>query len=223
MCYWQYNDRSGLKRRYCEVISFNISDFRAISFNLGGEYDRQPDISRVAPISRRRLSQCAKFCVDITSQIKLDMPIVFSSYFGETNRCLDLLNVLKSEVSPTAFSLSVLNATPAMLSIEAKNNSPVFAISAMASLEYAIINALKFQKAFVISYFEGANKDYYKNDPFAVAIGMMITKGDKFSLKFSPDNRSANYSEICFLENYGKNSSWCSFDGALKWEYRCNY
>ena len=65
---------------------------------------------------------------------------------------------------------------------------------------------MKFQKAFVISYFEGANKDYYKNDPFAVAIGMMITKGDKFSLKFSPDNRSANYSEICFLENYGKNS-----------------
>ncbi len=223
MCHWQFNEWRSLKRRYRKVISFNISDFRAISFNIGGEYERESDISRIAPISRRRLSQCAKFCVDITSQIKLDMPIIFSSYLGETNRCLDLLSALKSEVSPTSFSLSVLNATPAMLSIDAKNTSPVFAISAMASVEYAIINALKFERAFVISYFEGANKDYYKEEPFAVAIGMLITKGSEFSLKFSPDKTAPNHSEVCFLSNYGKNRAWHSFDGALKWEYKCNY
>lgn len=125
-------------------ICFDLDHICAIS--IDHNYDKTPDISRVAPVARRRLGDCARLSYGVSAGLDIDVPVVFSSYYAEINRCFDLLSNLKNEVSPASFSLSVLNAVAAMLSIEHKNTSEILAISARASVEYAILNALKFQK-----------------------------------------------------------------------------
>lgn len=94
-------------------------------------------------IERRRLSDASKIAFSLLGDSPLKMPIVFSSQKGEINRCFTMLNDLAAHhiTSPTAFSLSVLNATPALLAIAQKNHSEILAISAKDCLEYGLINA----------------------------------------------------------------------------------
>ncbi|MCD8213229.1 MAG: beta-ketoacyl synthase chain length factor [Campylobacter sp.] len=203
------------------AVSFNIERINALS--IGSNWDKEPDVSRVAPIARRRLSRCAKLIFGVTSDICLDVPIVFSSNLGEINRCCDLLSTLKNEVSPTSFSLSVLNAVPALLSIEAKNHNGIFAISAKAGFEYAVLNALKFERAVAISYFESVDREYFKlNKPFNIAIGAVITKGDEYELSYELSDQKADISEVSFLENFKQKSEWINHDGVLAWKWRRN-
>lgn len=199
------------------MIKFDISHLSYISLN--SHWDKAPDISRVSPINRRRLSTCAKMAFDVINSIDLKIPIIFSSYVGEINRCFDLLENLKNEVSPTSFSLSVLNATAAQLNIALNNHSPILAISAKASFEMGVLSALRYQKAYVISYFEGIDKPYYKDEPCCVMIGALVSRGAKFSLNFKPSDKTAQISEICFLQNH-KKDEWIYHDGAFAWEWR---
>ncbi|CAD7286181.1 beta-ketoacyl synthase chain length factor [Campylobacter suis] len=201
-----------------QVASFNIKQLNILT--LGLEKDCEANVSRVAPLARRRLSQCAKFSFGATADLDLDQPIVFSSYLGEINRCFDLLSTLKDEVSPTSFSLSVLNAVAALLSIEDKNHNEILAISAPASFEYGVLNALKFDRAMVISYFEGVNKGYFKSDPFCIAVAASITKGNEYTLSFEPSDKPFEISELNVFKNFNKNTSWTTSDGALTWKWQ---
>lgn len=101
------------------------------------------DLSFIPPIERRRLSDASKIAFSLLGDSPLQMPIIFSSQKGEINRCFTMLNDLAAHniASPTAFSLSVLNSTPALLAIAQKNNSEILAISAVDCLEYGLINA----------------------------------------------------------------------------------
>ena len=203
------------------ALNFSLENISAIS--IGGAWDGEPNISRVPPVARRRLGDCARLAFSVTSGERLEIPVIFSSYVGEINRCLSLLANLKDEISPTSFSLSVLNAVPAQLSIDSKNNSEILAVSARASFEIAVISALKFKEAYVISYFESPSKPYFKNEPLCVAIGAkVVCGGDRFSLEYEPcDGADAtDVSEIRFLRNYERNSEWYYCDGALKWKWR---
>ena len=65
---------------------------------------------------------------------------------------------LESVVSPTQFSLSVLNATPASIAIATHNQSEISAVSATPSLEYGFINADSTEETLLIAYEEYLNK-----------------------------------------------------------------
>ena len=101
------------------------------------------DLSFIPPIERRRLSDASKIAFSLLGSSSLKIPIIFSSQKGEINRCFAMLNDLAAHniTSPTAFSLSVLNATPALLAIAQKNHSEIVAVSALDALEYGLINA----------------------------------------------------------------------------------
>lgn len=121
-------------------------------------------LSHLSPLERRRLSNASK-CVFSLLQPKINewnlgsIPIVFSSTLGEINRCFSMLLSLQDSylLSPTSFSMSVLNSTPALLAIAHNNNAEISAISANPSLEYAMINAyVRLQE---ITYKEAINKE----------------------------------------------------------------
>ena len=101
------------------------------------------NLNFIPPIERRRLSDASKIAFSLLGDSPLKMPIVFSSQKGEINRCFAMLNDLAAHniTSPTAFSLSVLNSTPALLAIAQKNHSEILAISAVDCLEYGLVNA----------------------------------------------------------------------------------
>ncbi len=101
------------------------------------------NLNFIPVIERRRLSDASKIAFSLLGDSPLKMPIVFSSQKGEINRCFTMLNDLAAHhiTSPTAFSLSVLNATPALLAIAQKNHSEILAISAVDCLEYGLVNA----------------------------------------------------------------------------------
>lgn len=101
------------------------------------------DLSFIPVIERRRLSEAGKITLGLLGNSPLHCPIVFSSQKGEINRCFGMLQELAIHhlTSPTAFSLSVLNATPALLAITQKNHSEILAISAVDCFEYGLINA----------------------------------------------------------------------------------
>lgn len=199
------------------LVNFNIKFCDFISLNH--KFDKPFNLERVKPVNRRRLSNCAKSVFSLTNDLTLDMPVVFSSNLGEINRFFDLLSKLKYEISPTSFSLSVLNAIPAILGIESKNSSEILAISATASLEVGIINALKYEKALVISYFEGIDKEYYKENPYYLALALIVERGDEFSLGYEICQNEPNLGILEFIDNYKKSKIWHSFDGSLKWTW----
>lgn len=101
------------------------------------------NLNFIPPIERRRLSDASKIAFSLLGDSPLKMPIVFSSQKGEINRCFAMLNDLATHniTSPTAFSLSVLNSTPALLAIAQKNHSEILAVSAVDCLEYGLVNA----------------------------------------------------------------------------------
>lgn len=81
-----------------------------------------PPLEFLPAMQRRRLSALARVCFHVCWQvIPPEQPcgLVFCSRHGETQRTLDMLNAinLQEPVSPTAFSHSVHNAIPALLSI----------------------------------------------------------------------------------------------------------
>lgn len=81
-----------------------------------------PSLDFLPAMQRRRLSPLARACFHVCWQvISPEQPcgMVFCSRHGETQRTLDMLHDLQQgdPVSPTAFSHSVHNAIPALLSI----------------------------------------------------------------------------------------------------------
>ena len=160
----------------------------ATSIDSLKSYQQDFHLSHLPPLERRRLSNASKCVFSLLSPQEhtnkpkstptKPLPIVFSSTLGEINRCFNMLLNLQDSylLSPTSFSMSVLNATPALLAIATKNNAEISAISANPSLEYGIINAytkLKdsanhIDEVLVLSYYEGLCEiynDYKQNQP----------------------------------------------------------
>ena len=105
------------------------------------------DVSFVAPLLRRRLSHLAKMtlrvahdCTQGLSQVRF----VFSSRHGDLTRTTAMLDDIaeKTHLSPTVFSLSVLNAGTGLFSILRNDTSPATAISAgESSFGFGLIEA----------------------------------------------------------------------------------
>lgn len=181
----------------------------------------------------RRMGVALKSALSIANSFNLSQdelknaPIIFSSFSGEIKQCVGLLKNLKDDfVSPTAFSLSVLNATPAQMAIFYKNQNEISSISAKDSLEYGIIDAFikPNQRAILINYEEFSNDldnfSYY-------ALGLLLDKnldkgvGRICSLDFSqnqPKNNQIYTSAFNLLKALNSNlrTTW-SVDSTLRW------
>ncbi len=101
------------------TLTFSILDWKAWT----PAHDAQPDVSVIPPMLRRRLSPIGRAALSVImplAEIHGAMPLVYVSRHGDLNRTLGLLEDLaKGEpLSPTAFSLSVHNATAGLFSIQ---------------------------------------------------------------------------------------------------------
>ncbi|SMG16984.1 beta-ketoacyl synthase chain length factor [Paraburkholderia susongensis] len=105
-----------------------------------------PDIGFIEPIVRRRLSTLSKVALKVAHDCVVQDPVrvVFASRHGELRRTTDILRSISAgePVSPTAFSLSVLNAMTGIFGIARGDRSAASAISAGAqTLGYALLEA----------------------------------------------------------------------------------
>ena len=181
-------------------------------------------LSHISPIERRRLDQGAKAIFTLIDDCH--SPIVFSSFQGEVNRCFKMYESLKQErlISPTVFSLSVLNAMPALCAILFKNPKEILAISQKMSLEYGLLNAYllleerKEKECLVIAYSEVEN--FVSPESLAV-IAMRVKRGSEVELGLlgeeTTGQTSPHGSLVTFLQNYGTKNQWLSHGGGEQW------
>ncbi len=108
---------------------------------------KSPDIGFIEPIVRRRLSSLSKSALKAAHDCAADVPevrVVFASRHGELRRSTSVLDDIGNTepVSPTAFSLSVLNAMSGIFSIARRDNAAATAVSAgPATLGWALLEA----------------------------------------------------------------------------------
>ncbi|MDL0095297.1 beta-ketoacyl synthase chain length factor [Campylobacter vicugnae] len=163
---------------------------------------------------------------DLSSQELKTIPIIFSSFSGESKQCVNLLKTLKDDfVSPTAFSLSVLNATPAQMAILYQNQNEISSISAKDSLEYGFINAFTKpnQKVILINYEEFSdNLEEFSYYTFGLLLDKNYTK-KQCSLEYKMDKPKESkiyQSAFKLLKelNNNTNSTW-SIESNLQWNW----
>ena len=100
--------------------------------------ETSPDVSFVEPMLRRRLSLLSKMSLRVAYDCAHDVPdirFVYASRHGELTRTTAMLEHLAMDegVSPTTFSMSVLNTSAGLFSILQRNAAPSTAISAAAA------------------------------------------------------------------------------------------
>lgn len=171
------------------------------------------DLSFIPVLERRRLSQSSKIAFGLLKSVE-SMPIIFSSHKGEIHRCFAMMKDLAVHhiTSPTAFSLSVLNSTPALLAIASKNHSEILAVSARESLECGLINAYILLRdsinkvALVISYDE-SQSDTSADISVVSAFVSLDSSLPQIALHKSLRQKSEIPSNIAFLNAFSLNSS----------------
>jgi Beta-ketoacyl synthase, N-terminal domain len=109
--------------------------------------DGTPDLKFIDLMLRRRLSALSKMAMKVAHDCAGERPevrVLFASRHGELYRTTAILDdiVAGEPVSPTAFSLSVLNAMPGVMSIARHDRSASVALSAgPQTLGYALLEA----------------------------------------------------------------------------------
>ncbi len=140
-------------------------------------------------MQRRRLSSLARIVLHVAHECAQDVTdarVVFASRHGELARTTKMLESLAAgeELSPTLFSMSVLNASAGLFSILQKNTAPSTAISAgTASFGYGLIEAClqlaenPRQPVLYIYADEPAPTDYDAGEPLdhpTLALGLLL-------------------------------------------------
>jgi len=106
-----------------------------------------PDVGFIEPMSRRRLSTLSRVALKVAHDCAASLPavrVVFASRHGELRRTTKILCDISAgePVSPTSFSLSVLNAMTGVFGIARGDRAPASAMSAGAqTLGYALLEA----------------------------------------------------------------------------------
>lgn len=106
-----------------------------------------PPLGAMAPMLRRRVNALGRTALHPAYACEPavpDVPAVFASRHGDTQRCFDMLSELAAgqPLSPTAFGLSVHNAVGALFSIDRADASNLQAVAAgRDTVEAAVIEA----------------------------------------------------------------------------------
>ncbi|SAL46150.1 hypothetical protein AWB74_02035 [Caballeronia arvi] len=106
-----------------------------------------PDIGFIEPMTRRRLSTLSRAALKVAHDCAASVPavrLVFASRHGELNRTTDILHTIDAgkTVSPTSFSLSVLNTMTGVFGIVRGDRTAATALSAgNETLGYALLEA----------------------------------------------------------------------------------
>jgi hypothetical protein len=158
--------------------------------------DGTPDLKFIDLMLRRRLSALSKMAMKVAHDCAGDRPevrVLFASRHGELNRTTAILDdiVAGEPVSPTAFSLSVLNAMPGVMSIARHDRSASAALSAGAqTLGYALLEAYTQYRespdvpVLVVYAHEPAGDRYgpVDDDPERGALALLIEAGGTHEL-----------------------------------------
>jgi hypothetical protein len=106
-----------------------------------------PDLGFIEPMVRRRLSSLSRIALKVAHDCAAErsaVRVVFASRHGELRRTTEILRSIGAgePVSPTSFSLSVLNAMTGVFGIARGDRSAASAVSAGAqTLGYALLEA----------------------------------------------------------------------------------
>lgn len=107
----------------------------------------EPPVKAMSPLLRRRASPPGKMALEVAYRCvgeQQNVPSIFCSRHGECGRSAELLADLARNLplSPTAFSLSVHNATGGLFSIARRDHANQLALSAGPdTIEHAVIEA----------------------------------------------------------------------------------
>lgn len=148
-----------------------------------------PALAFVDPMLRRRLSPLARAVLHVANACVQDCPsasFVFASRHGELQRTVGLLhNLARDEgISPTIFSLSVLNSGAGVFSIARNDHAPATAVSAgVESFGFGLLEAhmragAAHERPVVYVYADAPAPDplgHQRGDPDSVfALGILI-------------------------------------------------
>jgi hypothetical protein len=173
------------------------------------------DISFIEPIVRRRLSSLSRSALKVAHDCVAGcdrVRVVFASRHGELRRTTEILRAISTgeSVSPTAFSLSVLNAMTGIFGIARGDRSPASAISAGAeTLGYALLEAH--------AQFEADSSSpvllVYADEPADAAYGTIEDEVQGGALAILLDTRAAGQL-ACTISGAGSLSGGGSLSGA---------
>ena len=218
-------------------MKFQVDFYDAIAYGEVSEdlarYKKEFDLAKIPPMQRRRLSSAAKCAFSLLSSFdSIDMPVIFSSYEGEINRCFELETALaKAEpVSPTSFSLSVHNAISSLLSIEAKNHNEILAISSFSPVEDALQAAFLrlndgYEKVLILAYHESISQSYFDEKKPSFMLALVVSKAkDKRVLALKRVEKEEEISKNLlqsFIVNFDPNVAkmWQSSSHFASWNF----
>jgi hypothetical protein len=180
------------------ALTFNILDWKAWT----PAQNDAPDVSVIPAMLRRRLSPLGRAALSVIMPLAEThgaMPLVYVSRHGDLNRTLGLLeDMAKGEpLSPTAFSLSVHNATAGLFSIQQGLTSNITAISGGAQeLVPALLESLGLcsaQTPQVLCVFcDEPTPDIYQHQAdqpaHAYAVALIIGIGQEWQLESLGEN-----------------------------------
>jgi hypothetical protein len=134
------------------------------------EASPSPDVSFVPPLARRRLTDLEKAALAVANEVYPhgeEIPVVFASRWGEIGTTVKLIKQFHSEkeMSPAAFSTSVHNAAPGMMSLKESNHATYTAIAASEdSLKNGFVEALAMRKRLLFVYAEERTPEFYRQE-----------------------------------------------------------
>lgn len=197
-----------------------------------------PDLAYIEPLLRRRLSPLARAALHVAhtcSRHCRSVRMVYASRHGELSRTIETLrNLARGEVlSPTTFSLSVLNSAAGIFSIARHDEAPATAISAgLETFGFGLLEALTRARLDpdtpVLYVYADAPAPLplgqQSNDPTGpIALAMLIdgTNGDilKTTMQPSDDPASSEPQALaCLAALEGATARWTSGHRQWQWE-----
>ncbi len=189
-----------------------------------------PALTFIPAMQRRRLNLPAKLMFSALYHLDLpsDIPVVFASHDGETNRSFSLWLELLREgaMSPMSFGLSVHNAHSGSWSLFRGNQAEMNAVAANDGvLETALIEAVALlhddaEEVAVVVVEEPLKEEYAvpaSRAPFPYALALRVVKGNDYSLRYQGKDFSQS-----------PNSYWQALDWIAaqceqrrEWQYSC--
>lgn len=201
------------------------------SYDLGS-----PDLSFVDATLRRKLSSLAKISLKVANECVGEAPyihFVYASRHGDLNRTTEMLIDLADgeQLSPTSFSMSVLNAVAGVYSISKNEQLPSTSLSAGESsfgfglLEACMQLASKPEVPVLYVYSDEPAPPIYEvpNEAFdAHAVAILLSNNASIKVacemtasEASTDHNPQSYSFLDCLN--GKNGSWQGEGRAWTW------